>query len=41
MKEIEEMVIEIAEILSDSNCDDCRKLTLVDSILDYTNLTNW
>lgn len=41
MKEVEEMVIEITELLSDSNCDDCRRLTLVVSVVDLVYLNTY
>lgn len=42
MNEIEEKVIEITELLSESDCDDCRRLFLVVSIVDlvYMNTYN-
>lgn len=41
MKEVEEMVIEITELLTDSNCDDCRRITLVVSIVDLVFLNTY
>ena len=41
MKDVEEMVIEITELLTDSNCDDCRRITLVVSIVDLVFLNTY
>lgn len=41
MKKIEEMVIEITEELSDFDCDDCRRLTLVLSVVDLVFLNTY
>lgn len=41
MNKIEEMVIEITEELSDFECDDCRRLSLVMSVVDLVFLNTY
>jgi hypothetical protein len=41
MNKIEEMVIEITEVLSEFECDDCRRTSLVISIADLVFLNTF
>ena len=41
MENIENMVIDITEELSELECDDCRRLTLVVSIVDLVYLNTY
>ena len=41
MEKIEEKVIDITELLTDYECDDCKRLTLVVSIVDLLFLNTY
>lgn len=41
MEKIEEKVIDITELLTDYECDDCKRLTLVVSIVDLVFLNTY